>query len=154
MPHGPTRILVATDFSAHAQNALDYAMSIARSQGAALVLVHALEAPDPLTMVGGSIKPMLDLGAATAKAEELLQAEAARVQAGQMLAASEVRRYRAEQEILSAARDHAADLVVLGTRGHRGVQRFMLGSVSERVARACPVPVLIIPLPAGAEEGV
>jgi nucleotide-binding universal stress UspA family protein len=153
MSTGPTRILVATDFSAHAQHALDYAATIARDRGARLILVHSLDAPDPLTMVGGSLKPLIDMGAATARAEELLQAEARRAQLGQLLDVAEVRKHRPEQEILAAAQSHGADLVVMGTRGNRGVQRFMLGSVSERVARACPVPVLIVPLPAGAEEG-
>ena len=104
-------------------------------------------------MVGGSLKPLIDMSAATARAQELLQEEGRRAQLGQMLEVAEVRKHRPEQEILAAAASHRADLVVMGTRGHRGVQRFMLGSVSERVARACPVPVLIVPLPPGGEEG-
>ncbi len=149
---GPTRILVATDFSENAQHALDYATSIARAQGARVILVHALDLPDPLSMMGGSLKPMVDGHAATAHAEDLLGAEAHRAQLGQMLEAAVVLRHRPEQEILTAIQAHRADLVVLGTRGQRGVQRFLLGSVSERVSRACPVPVLIIPLPSIGEE--
>lgn len=144
---GPRRILVATDFSDNAGYALDYARAVAQASGAQVVLHHSLGLPEPHTMVGGALKPMVDVATLRAEAERHLQAEAKRAQLGQLLVATHVGRYRAEHEILAAAEAHGCDLVVLGTRGRRGVQRFVLGSVSERVARQCPVPVLVIPLP-------
>ncbi len=144
---GPRRILVATDFSDNARHALDYARTVAHSQGAMLVLHHSLEMPAPHTMVGGSLKPMLDLQAVEEEAFRRLQTEAQRARLGQMLVATSVGRYRAEDEILKAAETHDCDLVVVGTRGQRGVKRFVMGSVSERVVRHAPLPVLVIPLP-------
>ena len=47
MSTGPRRILVATDFSAHARHALDYAATIARDRGARLILVHSSMPPTP-----------------------------------------------------------------------------------------------------------
>jgi nucleotide-binding universal stress UspA family protein len=47
----------------------------------------------------------------------------------------------AEQILALAA---AADLVVLGSRGHGGVKRFVLGSVADEVARHAPVPVMVV----------
>lgn len=44
--------------------------------------------------------------------------------------------------INQAAQNH--DLIVLGSRGRRGLSRFFLGSVAEEVARAAPVPVLVV----------
>ena len=147
-PAGPRRILVATDFSENAKYALEYARSIAHAHGARVVLHHSLHLPDPHTMVGGAIKSMPDFATIQQDAEELLQAEAKRAMLGQMLEATHIGKYRPEREILAATTSLGCDLVVLGTRGHRGVERFVLGSVSERVARECPVPVLVIPLPA------
>lgn len=45
-------------------------------------------------------------------------------------------------EIVSAAEEIGADLVVVGSHGHRGVRRALLGSVAENVVRLSPVPVL------------
>jgi nucleotide-binding universal stress UspA family protein len=47
--------------------------------------------------------------------------------------------------VLDAARNFGADLIVMGTRGRRGVQRLILGSVAERCVRQATVPVLLIP---------
>lgn len=144
---GPRRILVATDFSENAQYALDYACHMAHAEGASVVLHHSLDLPDPHSMVGGGIKPMVDIDAVSAEAERLLQEEARRARLGQKLVATSIGKYRAVDEILRAAAEHSCDLVVLGTRGHRGLTRFVMGSVSERVARQSGVPVLIVPLP-------
>ena len=144
---GPRRILVATDFSDNARYALDYARAVAHAQGARVVLHHSLDLPAPHTMVGGAIKSMPDFASIHDDADGKLKAEAKRAKLGQMLDAVHVGKYRPEREILAAAAAHGCDLVVMGTRGHRGVERVLLGSVSERVARECPVPVLVVPMP-------
>jgi nucleotide-binding universal stress UspA family protein len=53
----------------------------------------------------------------------------------------------ATEEILTYVDDHDIDVVVVGTRGHHGLEgleRFLLGSVTERVVRRSPVPVLTV----------
>jgi len=50
------------------------------------------------------------------------------------------------QRIADEADAWPADLVVAGTHGRTGVQRLLLGSVAEGIARVSPVPVLLIPL--------
>lgn len=49
------------------------------------------------------------------------------------------------REIVKYATRHGIDLIVLGTHGRSGVSRVLLGSVSERVARTAPCPVLTVP---------
>ena len=142
---GPRRILVATDFTDYSQYALDYARAVAHAQGASIVLHTSLDLPAPHTMVGGALKPMVDLATVEAAAASSLAAEAKRAKLGQMLVATDIGRNSPEDEIPRAARENDCDLVVLGTRGHSGVQRFVLGSVSERVAAASRIPVLIVP---------
>lgn len=51
------------------------------------------------------------------------------------------------REIVKYATRHGIGLIVLGTHGRSGVSRVLLGSVSERVARTAPCPVLIVPPP-------
>lgn len=142
---GPRRILVATDFSSCSQYALDYARAVAHAQGARIVLHTSLDLPDPHSMVGGALKPMVDLAVVEKAANDRLQAEARRAQLGQMLVSTHVGRHRPEEEILRAAKEHGCDLVVMGTRGHTGVERFVLGSVSGRIAASSKIPVLIVP---------
>ncbi|ELZ55171.1 MULTISPECIES: universal stress protein [Halorubrum] len=56
----------------------------------------------------------------------------------------EVREGRPASEIDAYARDVDADLVAMGTRGRHGENRFLIGSVAERVVRTCPIPVLTV----------
>ena len=55
-----------------------------------------------------------------------------------------VREGRPATEIGDYAREHDADVVAMGTRGRHGENRFLIGSVAERVVRTCPVPVLTV----------
>ncbi len=55
-----------------------------------------------------------------------------------------VREGRPAAEISGYARDVDADVVATGTRGRHGENRFLIGSVAERVVRTCPVPVLTV----------
>ena len=56
--------------------------------------------------------------------------------------------------VLRLVREHAIDLLVIGTQGHRGVKRMLLGSVAEELFRQSPCPVLIVPPRAGEHAGV
>jgi nucleotide-binding universal stress UspA family protein len=48
--------------------------------------------------------------------------------------------------ILSYAGDHGIDLVVMGTHGRSGVERYLIGSVTETVVRNADVPVCCVPM--------
>jgi len=52
---------------------------------------------------------------------------------------------RVADEIVWQAKRWKADLIVIGTHGRRGLQRALLGSDAELVARYSPVPVLLVP---------
>ena len=55
-----------------------------------------------------------------------------------------VREGRPATEISDYAEEIGADAVAMGTRGRHGENRFLIGSVAERVVRTCPVPVLTV----------
>lgn len=46
--------------------------------------------------------------------------------------------------ILESAKDYGADLIVMGTRGRRGISRILMGSTAEGIVRESPVPVVVI----------
>jgi nucleotide-binding universal stress UspA family protein len=60
---------------------------------------------------------------------------------------TDVRPGTPHREILAYVEEHDADLVVLGTRGQTGLERYLLGSVTERVLRSSPVPVMTVRQP-------
>jgi nucleotide-binding universal stress UspA family protein len=49
-------------------------------------------------------------------------------------------------EIIRFAEENEIDLVVMSTRGHSGLSRWLLGSVADRVARGATVPLLLVPV--------
>ena len=55
-----------------------------------------------------------------------------------------IRRGQPPIEITRYAKNEEADLVVMGTRGRHGTNRFVIGSVAETVVRTCPIPVLTV----------
>jgi hypothetical protein len=58
----------------------------------------------------------------------------------------------AADEIVRYAGGHGIDLIVLGTHGRTGVSNLLAGSVTERVIRSAPCPVLAVPPPRAAQE--
>ncbi|WP_323675885.1 universal stress protein [Halorubellus sp. PRR65] len=55
-----------------------------------------------------------------------------------------IRRGLPEEEILAYVEETEIDLLVMGTHGRRGIERYILGSTTERVLRKSPVPVLTV----------
>uniref|UniRef100_UPI00387E9FE4 universal stress protein n=1 Tax=Haloarcula regularis TaxID=3033392 RepID=UPI00387E9FE4 len=56
------------------------------------------------------------------------------------------------QAIQAYVEDNDVDLVVMGTHGRTGLERYLLGSVTEKLVRTAPVPVLTVRAPEEAEE--
>src|SRR5258705_1088826 len=145
------RILVATDFSAHADRALEWAIALARRFSGELELVSSVFVlPLPAGPPGYAVPTDYLRGAR----------EAAERRLGELVAGIEKQGLRARYTILhedpssgicARAKETGADLVALGTRGCSGLAHVVLGSVAERVARLAPCPVFTVhaqvPLP-------
>ena len=146
-----TRILVAVDGSPHAEHAFRHALGLARGLSAALCIVHVVDSG----WLGLGMELAIDtenLSRARHAAGEKLLADA-RATAGAVGIEAEVRLVElatpAEHVAALLAREASswpADLVVLGTHGHRNLERMLLGSVAERVARLSAAPVLLVPI--------
>lgn len=141
-------IVVGTDFSPAAGQALAQAELMAVQHDAQLVLVHA-SGLDPagvtLLEIAGRVdepwKAYLD-GRLTHSREQLAQL-VGEVEARGHRVQSRFFEGHADRAVVEAAREVSADLVVVGTRGHTGMQRWLLGSVAERVARLAEAHVLV-----------
>lgn len=129
------RILVATDFSASARFAQERAERFAHFLGADLHLLHVV-GPDeaaPTEHEGGAPD-------AVDEAAEPGQKAAANSSVLPVLR----RAPDVVRGILEYAREHDIDLIAMGTNGHSGLKRWMLGSVAEEVVRRAPCPVVTI----------
>jgi nucleotide-binding universal stress UspA family protein len=141
----PKHILVPTDLSEGAEQALDYACELARKLDAQVHLLNvigipALGVPElGLAMTSMMIDQMItdNQAAITKLAETRCSAPC-----GQVL----VRTGDARDVINQTAKDIGADLIVMGTHGRRGISRALLGSVAETVVRTAPCAVLTVRL--------
>jgi nucleotide-binding universal stress UspA family protein len=138
------RIVCPTDFSESAERAVRQAASLAKSLGAEVVLVHV--ASEAQLWREGVMTPALRrvFEAQRKWAADALAERVVALAAEGTLARSVVRAGAAWEEIVRVAAEEHADMIVMGTQGRTGLERFMLGSVAERVIRRAPCPVLTL----------
>lgn len=135
------RILVPTDFSRHAAQALRYAVPLARQVGGQISLLHVLEWPVIPATLGAA---MTDEVRITSAVKQRLDELARTTLPAELLGKTLVRVGRAYQDIAESARGLRMDLIVIATQGRTGVKRALLGSTAERVVRHAPCPVLTV----------
>jgi nucleotide-binding universal stress UspA family protein len=139
-------VIAGCDLSVPSDHALERAIGIAELHRAKIVLVHAQASDAPVAEVSNAMLEQLGEVSAAVRAEEAvrLAGKLAEIQA-MGLRASVISRIGAPDEVLaSAAHDENADLVVVGTHGHTGVTRFLLGSVANATVRRTPCDVLVV----------
>jgi nucleotide-binding universal stress UspA family protein len=136
--------VVPTDFSALAGAAAARAASLARLDGAAIHLIHAIS-PLIVNPYGVAVPPALwkDLRqAAQGKLEEMrkaIKANGVRAVTAQLSDSTDVL-----EAIADAVKAHQPELVVMGTHGRGGLQRAFLGNVAERALRTLDRPILAV----------
>jgi nucleotide-binding universal stress UspA family protein len=138
------RILVPTDFSAHADNALKVAAQIAKKTESEIFLLHMLEVPsqmnDPITGSSGIPEVMLFIK----KANETLQQIKEKDFLKGIKITESIKFERAFQGILSFSDKNKIDLIVMGSHGVSGIEELLIGSNTEKIVRLSDVPVLVI----------
>jgi len=144
------RILVAIDDSFMTQRVLAEAAALAKAHGAALCIAHAIDetilarsnveslAPTPIGEVESQLRTaaraFLEKAAATARTAgiepELKVVDSEKKHVSDILA--------------DTAEAWKADLLILGTHGRRGLERYFVGSVAERVVRRASCSILLV----------
>jgi nucleotide-binding universal stress UspA family protein len=144
LPSPPRRIVVATDLSAVADRALEVAVDWAGLWGSGgggaeeppiLELLHVSAFAHP------AYRPTAPTAAVRARAEAAAARAHHRVRVRPRILSAPL----APEGILRAAEELHADLVLLGTHGHGGLMRTLIGSVASEVARTLSFPILLVP---------
>ena len=140
-------IICATDFSEHSNQTIPYGVAIAREFDARLYVCHVIDL-SAVTIYGEfQLDPVGQQGRIRQEAEEQLS---------RMPGLQEVdwepliRVGQPAAEIARLVEEKGADLVIASTRGHSGLKRLILGSVTQRLMRTLSCPLLAVH---GAEEG-
>lgn len=136
-----SHIVIAWDGSDHARRAFDYGLGIAEKFGSRLQLVSVVRHAEHEThderrdsrrqarqFYETSAEELIDRGKREGLTPELLVVEGG----------------HPAEVIVDTARKVGADLIIVGRRGLSGITRFLIGSVSDRVARYAHCPVLVI----------
>jgi universal stress protein A len=140
------RIVCASDFSSASRKAVATAVTMAKANHAALVLVHVVApvvrlAPDQY--VPSTTWEEIEIGL-RAWAQRQIEKLAARARKTGIRAVALLVEGEAAAEIVRVARSRRADFLVLGTHGRTGISKMFLGSVAERVVATAPCPVVTV----------
>ncbi len=131
------KILCPVDFDQNSLQALRLASELAQERKATLYLLHVVAIPP-----GPEVA--LSFGKMEAAARTKLERLARRKVNGKAHYEVEVMTGDPGVELVQAANRLRANLIVMATHGRKGLRRFVLGSVAERVVREAPCPVLTV----------
>ena len=139
-------ILVPVDGSETSMLAVAKAAALAKTFGSAVTAVYVVD-PYPFTGVGADFAygQAQYLNAASAEANSVLEATRKSMAEGGVQVTTVVGEGHAVHEgIQRAVENTGADLIVMGSHGRRGLEKLMLGSVTQRVLGAVHIPVLVV----------
>jgi nucleotide-binding universal stress UspA family protein len=143
------KILVPTDYSAHADEAFRVALRLAKATGASVVAFHVAATPAVVTAEGPSSASLQD-----EKGKDLW--------GGLLALQARDPQVRVEHEVIVADRPtvthildllekRGCDLIVMGTHGRSWLRQRLFGSVTEEVIRRARCPVMVVKAPAHTE---
>lgn len=138
------RILVPTDFSEHAEDALKAAAQIAKKNDSEIIILHMLELPSQMSdaVLGGASIPETMLF--VQKANETLDEVSSRSYLDGIPVTEIVKMDKPIHGITQISKDYDVDLVVMGSHGHSAIEELLIGSNTEKVVRNSEIPVLVI----------
>jgi nucleotide-binding universal stress UspA family protein len=137
------RVLAPVDLSDQSELVLNHAVALAESYAAPLDLLHVVEEAaypnvyglDPLTPALPNVQD---------RAREALETLASDIDLRTDPVNVHVLAGNAARDIVEFAEEQAADLIVMATHGRTGLERFLIGSVAEKVVRRAPCPVFTL----------
>jgi nucleotide-binding universal stress UspA family protein len=142
------RILIPTDGSECADSAVEHALDIAAQYDAELHVLSIVDSRD-VSHSAPAISPEQVQQTLRDRAESVVESVADRAEAAGVTVVTAVEPGIPDDVVVEYAADEDCDLIVMGTHGRTGLERYLLGSVTERTVRRSSVPVLTV---RGSEE--
>lgn len=144
------RIMVAVDESVMTEQVLAAAIELAKANAAQMAICHAIdetilarrEVAMMLPNSVGKTEARLRLAAQSFLSRLAERARVAGVEAEVTLMESDQK--HVSDMLVEAAEAWSADLLVVGTHGHRGIERYFVGSVAERLVRKAKTSILLV----------
>lgn len=139
-------ILVPVDGSSTAHLAVEKTIGLAKAFGSRVTSIFVID-PYPFTGVGTDFAygQAEYLSAATAEANAAIKAtKAAFEEAGLNVETSIIEAHAAWRGVVQAAESMQADLIVMGSHGRSGLEKLVLGSVTQAVLSHTRLPVLVV----------
>lgn len=133
-------ILVPTDGSKESEVAVEHAKSLAKKYDAEL---HFLYVADVRTQNTGNIMPNM-MGELEQIGEDATDSLAEEAESKEIETVTEVRKGIPHRELNDYTDENDIDLVVMSTHGRTGLDRVLLGSVTEKMVRTCQKPVMTV----------
>ena len=135
----PNKILLATDGSENTAQATKATVDIARRRGSEIHLIHVwhdVHTPHAHAFVRSELRQ---------QGREILDEEVKRIEEqGGTVTRSHLREGRTFEEVIKLGDKLEADLLLVGSRGHRGLRRMLVGSNSEAIVHHAHRPVLVV----------
>jgi nucleotide-binding universal stress UspA family protein len=138
------KIVATTDLSPESLSTVRFAVHLATAQGASLAIVHVPESPAALYPEFEMPAKLDQLSAEMVRAARKKLEDWSRPYSKKLRLEVIVQRGPTHETICAVARELDADLIVMSTHGRHGFGRVFLGSVTNRVLREAPCPVLVV----------
>jgi universal stress protein A len=138
------KLLLAIDDSEYSQEAVEQVATHFNPQTTEIKMLHVLQPPSyslPPQMSRGYAP---ELEAMENDARSNLDKLAKKLRAAGFAVGAAVEKGEVRSTIFDSAADYSADLIVLGSHGHTGLERLLLGSVAESVVRHAKCSVLVV----------
>jgi nucleotide-binding universal stress UspA family protein len=138
------KILVPTDFSEEAENALKVAAQIAKKHGSEIYLLHMLEIPmqdiDAVTAHVEIPEVKFFMKMAHQKFEDIMNSD----YLDDITVHEIVKPEASFNSVVDICHEHGADIIIMGSHGASGFKEMFVGSNAEKVVRMSDIPVLVI----------
>ena len=138
------KILVPTDFSEQAENALKVAVQLAKKYGSEIYLLHMLELPVQEMDVMNTPSALPDAMFFMKLAQQRFEAVLAKDYLKGIKVHDIVKNFPSFSGIIDTCHEHDVNLIVMGSYGASGFKEMFVGSNAEKVVRTSTVPVLVI----------
>ncbi|MDL2210254.1 universal stress protein [Desulfovibrio sp. OttesenSCG-928-O18] len=138
------KIVCALDLSPHSAQVAEYTVTLAKALDADVLVVYVAPVLTQYLGLNVDSNSIDHFAAEIVTGAEKNMREFVELHFKDIRAEAKVLTGYASEEILAVAQSAGANLIVMGTHGHKGIDRIIFGSVAEQIVKSSPIPVLTV----------